>query len=100
MYQILGNLYKKDTTLSKDFSNIKELIRKAFLKEPDEIYIVTENKKEKEIVTIMKDKGYKDCNLFTVLKAIGEVYEEENVNEKVLNVYIKDIKISVDRIPF
>ncbi len=101
MWQILGNLYKKDTDISKSYLEIKEIIRKGLLKEPQELSIVSSNEKERRsLIKIIQDKGFKDCNLATVLKAIEEVCIEENVDTKALNVHINDIIISVDTIPF
>ena len=100
MWQILGNLYKKDKEISKDYLEIKELIRKFLFKELQKVSLTT-------VITSLqlgnqekKIKPYKDCNLATVLKAIEEVCIEENVEYRSLNVYINDIIISVDTIPF
>lgn len=94
MWQILGNLYKKDKEISKDYVEIKGLVRKALFKEPKNLSIGV------IIATLIENKGFKDCNLATVLKAIEEVCLEENVDTKALNVHINDIIISVDTIPF
>jgi len=100
MWQILGNLYKKDKEISKDYLEIKELIRKFLFKELQKVSLST-------VITSLqlgnqekKIRPYKDCNLATVLKAIEEVCIEENVDNKALNVYIDEIIISVDTIPF
>lgn len=100
MWQILGNLYKKDTDISKSYLEIKEIIRKGLLKEPQELSIVSSNEKERRsLIKIIQDKGFKDCNLYTVLKAIGEIQQEENTL-KSFNINIDDLVISIDTLPF
>lgn len=102
MWQILGNLYKKDKEISKDYLEIKEIIRKGLLKEPQELSIVSSNEKERRsLIKIIQDKGFKDCNLHTVLKAIGEIQQEEHKDmQKAFNVNIDDLLISIDTLPF
>lgn len=95
MWQILGNLYKRDTEISKNYLEIKELVRKALLKEPFNLSLI-------EVIKQLKDKkGFKDCNLITVLKAIEEVQKEEHKSKsKCFNINIEEIIISVDTLPF
>ena len=93
MWQILGNLYQKDTDLSKDFLAIKELIRKALLKNPEKLSLVW-------IINQMKAMKYADCNLMTILKAVEEVQKEETTEKKCININIVDIIITVDDLPF
>lgn len=102
MWQILGNLYKKDKEISKDYLEIKEIIRKGLLKEPQELSIVSSNEKERRsLIKIIQDKGFKDCNLHTVLKAIGEIQQEEHKSSsQPFNINIDDIVISIDTLPF
>lgn len=100
MWQILGNLYKKDTDISKSYLEIKELIRTFLFKELKERSLIDVIKALQLGNQEKKIKPYKDCNLATVLKAIEEVCIEENVDTKALNVHIDEIIISVDTIPF
>lgn len=102
MWQILGNLYSKDKEISKDYLEIKEIIRKGLLKEPQELSIVSSNEKERRsLIKVIQDKGFKDCNLHTVLKVIGEIQQEEHKDiQKSFNVNIDDLVISIDIIPF
>lgn len=93
-WYILGNLvYNRDKEISKSYSEIKELIRKLLLKEPNSLLVST-------IISSLEKRGFKDCNLFTVLKAIDEVVQEENTDSKNMSIYIKEMEIGVDGLPF
>lgn len=94
MWQILGNLYTRDKEISKSYLEIKELMRKLLLKEPPKLDL------NETILQLRDKKGYKDCNLATVLKAIEEISSEENTETKFFNVNIEQIIISIDTLPF
>lgn len=97
MWQLIGNIYKKDKDLSKNLSEIKELLRTGFLKNMNEplSYSIA------DLIKVMQNKyNYKDCNLTTILKAIEEIGNEENDGKKSFNVSITEIRFSIDDIPF
>lgn len=99
MIRLLGILYKGNIEISKNYEEIKEILRKAIQKS------FNKNEFEKTfsvnyLVKVMQDKGYKDCNQITIFKAFEEItkeYEDKNEN---FNIYTNDIIINIDQLPF
>lgn len=97
MWSVIGIMYKQDKEVSKNFIQIKELLRAGFIKNMNEPIIFS----IADLIKIMQTKyNYKDCNLITILKAIEEIGNEQNEKGETFNVNITEIRFTVNEIPF